>query len=57
MSIRPEQARMLLLAAVPFGAALLIYPWLTLVHLDLGYLLLLLSGWARLLRHFGRKDG
>ncbi|WP_210529899.1 CDP-alcohol phosphatidyltransferase family protein [Rubellimicrobium arenae] len=54
--IRPEQARMLLLGAVALGAALLTYPWLTLVLLDLGYLLLLLSGWARLGRHFPRKD-
>jgi CDP-diacylglycerol--serine O-phosphatidyltransferase len=56
VSIRPDHARMLLLGAVALGAALLTYPWLTLVALDLGYLLLLLSGWIRLRRRFGRKD-
>ena len=54
--IRPEQARMLLLGAVALGAALLTYPWLTLVLLDLGYLALLGWTWARLKRRFARKD-
>lgn len=57
VSVRPDQARLLLLAAVALGAALLTYPWLTLVLLDLGYLGLLLSGWVRLRRRFGRKEG
>lgn len=57
VSIRSDQARMLLLAAVALGAALLTYPWLTLVLLDLGYLLLLASGWIRLRRRLSRKDG
>lgn len=50
-----EQARMLLLAAVALGAALLTYPWLTLVVLDLGYLALLGWTWAR--PKPPRKDG
>ncbi|EYD75421.1 CDP-diacylglycerol--serine O-phosphatidyltransferase [Rubellimicrobium mesophilum DSM 19309] len=56
VTVRPEQARMLLLGVVALGAALLTYPWLTLVLLDVGYLLLLLSGWARG-RRLARKDG
>ncbi len=55
--IRPSRARMLLLAAVGLGAALLTYPWLTLVLLDLGYLMLLVLGWTRLRRRLARKDG
>lgn len=54
--IRPEQARMLLLGAVALGAALLTYPWLTLVLLDLGYLALLAWTWVRLKRRFAQKD-
>ena len=56
VSVRPDQARILLLVAVALGAALLTYPWLTLVLLDLGYLLWLAMGWVRLRRRFGRKD-
>ncbi|MGN7868683.1 CDP-diacylglycerol--serine O-phosphatidyltransferase [Paracoccus sp. 22332] len=55
VSIRPEQARLLLLAVVALGAALLTYPWLTLVLLDLGYLLLLAREWTRLRRRSARK--
>ncbi|WP_299362039.1 phosphatidylcholine/phosphatidylserine synthase [uncultured Paracoccus sp.] len=54
--VRVSQARLLLLAAVALGAALLTYPWLTLVVLDLGYLMMLLPG-AELRRRFARKDG
>ena len=57
VSIRPEQARLLLLGAVALGAALLTYPWLTLVLLDLGYLGLLGLEWIRPRRRLGRKDG
>ncbi|TNC70381.1 CDP-alcohol phosphatidyltransferase family protein [Rubellimicrobium roseum] len=56
VSIRPEQVRLALLAAVALGAALLTYPWLTLVLLDLGYLLLLGLGWVRPGWRLGRKD-
>ncbi len=55
--VRPDQARLLLLAAVAVGAALLTYPWLTLVLLDVGYLLLLVLGWKQRRRHHARKDG
>ncbi|MFC3166706.1 CDP-alcohol phosphatidyltransferase family protein [Paracoccus fontiphilus] len=54
--VRPDQARLLLLGAVALGAALLTYPWLTLVLMDLAYLLLLLLGWIRLRRRPARKD-
>ena len=55
--IRPDHARFLLLGAVALGAALLTYPWLTLVLLDLGYLALLGWTWAQFKRRFARKDG
>lgn len=54
--VRPDQARLLLLGAVALGAALLTYPWLTLVVLDLAYLLLLLLGWIQLRLRRGQKD-
>jgi CDP-diacylglycerol--serine O-phosphatidyltransferase len=54
--IRPEQAGLLLLLAVALGAALLTYPWVTLVAVDLVYLGLLGRDWTRLWRD-GRKDG
>lgn len=54
--VRPDQARLLLIGAVAVGAALLTYPWLTLVLLDLAYLLLLLAGWIRLRRCHSQKD-
>lgn len=54
--IRPEQAGLLLLLAVALGAALLTYPWMTLVAVDLVYLGLLGRDWTRLWRD-GRKDG
>jgi CDP-diacylglycerol--serine O-phosphatidyltransferase len=47
VSIRPDHARLLLIGVVGLGAALLTYPWLTLVALDLGYLLLLGFTWSR----------
>jgi CDP-diacylglycerol--serine O-phosphatidyltransferase len=56
VSVRPDQVRLLLLAAVALGAALLTYPWLTLVLLDLSYLLMLGLGWIQL-RRPARKDG
>lgn len=55
--IRPDQARLILLAVVGLGAALLTYPWLTLVLLDAGYLLLLVLAWKRHRRPSTRKDG
>lgn len=57
VQIRPSQARLLLLGGVALGAALLTYPWLTLVLLDLGYMVLLLLGWVRLRHRLARKDG
>ncbi|MCZ0963383.1 CDP-diacylglycerol--serine O-phosphatidyltransferase [Paracoccus benzoatiresistens] len=54
--VRPDQARLLLLAAVALGAALLTYPWLTLVLLDTGYLMLLTLGWIRRRPQRTRKD-
>lgn len=56
LRVRPDQARLLLLGAVALGAALITYPWLTLVLLDLAYLLLLLAGWLRLRRRQSQKD-
>lgn len=56
VSVRPDQVRLLLLATVALGAALLTYPWLTLVLLDLGYLLLLALGWIQPRRRPRRKD-
>jgi len=56
-SIRREQAGLILLAVVGLGAALLTYPWLTLVLLNLGYLLLLALGWKQRWRQSTRKDG
>jgi CDP-diacylglycerol--serine O-phosphatidyltransferase len=56
LRIRPEQARMLLLGSVALGAALLTYPWLTLVLLDFGYLALLGWTWVRPKRRFAQKD-
>ncbi|WP_306752993.1 CDP-alcohol phosphatidyltransferase family protein [Paracoccus actinidiae] len=56
VGVRPDQARPLLLGAVALGAALLTYPWLTLVLMDLAYLLLLLLGWIRLRRRPARND-
>ncbi len=44
--IRPERARLLLLLAVALGAALLTYPWTTLVLLDMAYLALLALNWV-----------
>ena len=38
------------------GRSLLTYPWLTLVLMDLAYLLLLLLGWIRLRRRPARND-
>ena len=55
--VRPDQARLILLAVVGLGAALLTYPWLTLVLLDVGYLLLLVLAWKQHRRPFTRKDG
>jgi CDP-diacylglycerol--serine O-phosphatidyltransferase len=55
--VRPDQARLILLALVGLGAALLTYPWLTLVLLDVGYLLLLVLAWKQHRRPFTRKDG
>lgn len=55
--IQPDQARLLLLVAVALGAALLTYPWLTLVSLDIGYLLLLSRGWLHFRRQKAGKDG
>jgi CDP-diacylglycerol--serine O-phosphatidyltransferase len=44
--VAPERARMLLLLAVALAALLLARPWLTLVLLDLAYLLVLArAGW------------
>lgn len=57
VSIRPDQARLLLLVLVGMGAALLTHPWLTLVLLDLGYLTTLGWSWALLPRRPARKDG
>lgn len=54
--VRPDQARLLLLAVVALGAALLTYPWATLVVLDLAYLLLLVRGWVHHWRRDARKD-
>lgn len=56
VQVRPSQARLLVLLAVALGAALLTYPWLTLVLLDIGYMALLLAGWFRLRRRLARKD-
>lgn len=56
VQVRPDQARLLLLGAVGLGAMLLTYPWLTLVLLDLGYLLLLVREGIRRRPLFGRKD-
>lgn len=56
VSVRRDQAGLLLLVAVAMGAALFTYPWLTLVLLDLGYLLLLVLGWTRIGQRFTRKD-
>lgn len=56
VSIRPDLARLLILAAVALGAALLTYPWLTLVLVDLAYLLLLALHWAGAWRR-KREDG
>lgn len=56
VSVRPDQARLFLLAAVALGAALLTYPWLTLVLLDLGYLLLLVLCWIKHWQRPARKD-
>lgn len=50
VSVRPDQARMLLLAGVAAAGALLTHPWLTLVLLDLAYIAALGLGWARLRR-------
>lgn len=55
-SIRREQAGLILLAVVGLGAALLTYPWLTLVLLDIGYLLLLALGWKQRWLQPSRKD-
>lgn len=55
--VRHDQARLILLAVVGLGAALLTYPWLTLVLLDLAYLLLLAWEWKRRRRSPTRKDG
>lgn len=55
--IQPDQARLLLLVAVALGAALLTYPWLTLVSLDIGYLLLLSRGWLHFRGQKAGKDG
>lgn len=57
LRIRQSQAPLLLLGMVALGAALLTYPWLTLVVLDLGYLMLLLVGWVGLRRRPTRKEG
>ena len=54
--VRPDQARLLILTAVALGASLLTYPWLTLVLLDFGYLLLLTLSWIRPRRTPARKD-
>ena len=57
-AVTPLGAR---LAAMPvdprLGAALLTYPWLTLVLLDVGYLLLLVRAWKQHRRPSTRKDG
>lgn len=55
--VRPAQAPLLLLGAVASGAALLTYPWLTLVTLDLGYLGLLAWGWSRQSHRLPRQEG
>lgn len=56
LRIRQSQAPLLLLGLVALGAALLTYPWLTLVIFDLGYLALLLVGWFRLRWRRTRKE-
>ena len=56
LRVRPAQAPLLLLGAVALGAALMTYPWLTLVALDLGYMVMLLVSWGRLWRRLGRKE-
>jgi CDP-diacylglycerol---serine O-phosphatidyltransferase len=57
VSIRPDLARVLLLALVGLGAALLTHPWLTLVLLNLGYVGLLIWNWARPKRRRERTEG
>ena len=57
VSIPPAQARLLLLGLVGAMAALIVHPWLTLVVVDVGYLLLLLRGWVLIRRRHARKDG
>ena len=57
LRIRQSQVPLLLLGAVALGAALLTFPWLTLVVLDLGYLALLLLAWIRLRLRMSRKEG
>jgi CDP-diacylglycerol--serine O-phosphatidyltransferase len=54
--VLPDQARLLLLALVGAGAALMTHPWLTLVLVDLGYLLTLAWLWLSPLRRGARKD-
>lgn len=53
--IRPDQAGLLLVLAVALGAALLTYPWTTLVLVDVGYLILIVLDWVRRSRS-GRRD-
>lgn len=55
LKVRPDRARMLLLAGVAGGAALLTYPWLTLVLMDLAYIAVLALGWVRLRRRLGKE--
>ena len=54
--VRPDQARLFLLAGLGLGAALLTYPWLTLVLVDVTYLLLLAWAWQRHRRPAADKE-
>jgi CDP-diacylglycerol--serine O-phosphatidyltransferase len=56
VSIRPDQARLLLLGFVGLGAALVTHPWLTLVLLDLAYLAILAWSWTLAPGRHARKD-